>query len=113
MSLVSRILNCLNPVNPELTWESEVGNPLSYFLKLAGVVEAAYVIFISEGNLKKAMIGAAVGAGLYLTGAVKDYLYLRRMDRFCAEDERLEKELTKIFGKPGTYLSMDEDMDKE
>jgi hypothetical protein len=98
MELV-RIINCLLPVNPEAGKMPEHDSDLGYLLKLAGLAYAgiaALVGFSSEADTKHIVIAGATAAALYLAGAAKDYLTLRKADRIAAYLEQHEKDLREL-----------------
>ena len=98
MGLV-RIINCLSPVNPEVNRMPESDSSLSCFLKLVGLIDmavTALVYFNSEADTKHVAAAGIIGAALYLGGAVKDYLTLRKADNIDAYLEQHERDLREL-----------------
>ena len=88
MSL-TRIINCLSPVNPEVRSMPRYDADTGFLLKLAGMIGEgiAALVYLNSDNARNALITAGVAAAVYLAGAAKDYLTLRRSDQIFAELE--------------------------
>ena len=97
MSL-TRILNCLSPANPEVNSMPEYESGRGFILKLAGEFEAGIsaLIYFNTDDVKTAVISGAIGVGLYIAGAISDYLTLRKADQIQAELKQHEKDIREL-----------------
>ena len=97
MSL-ARIINCLIPVNPEVGRIPEHDSSLSHGLKLAGGIGAIIStgIYFNSEDTKNAVIAVLISVGVYLAGAAKDYLTLRKVDQIQAEIEQREEDIKNL-----------------
>ena len=98
MSL-TRIINCLTLVNPEVYRMVESDAEKGFLLKMCGAIGGgitAFSYWANNARAEEAIAAGVLSTIIYIAGAAKDYLSLRKADKVLTDLEQHEKDVKEL-----------------